>query len=99
MCFVPFGAGVPSTCDAKCAVFFVSFYNSCEAYMALQSSAAVVAGLAHLATTCEEQLPIEGLLHVAAECTHGTFTNGTLHSQTNNPPPPSFSAFSACARQ
>eukprot|EP01048_Picozoa_sp_COSAG05_P005924 COSAG05_NODE_365_length_10774_cov_121.347822_9_plen_572_part_00 len=63
-------AGVPNTCDAKCAVFFVGFYNRCDDYINLQSSPTHITALQKLATTCETSLPTRELLMVAASCSN-----------------------------
>ena len=68
--------GVPSTCDAKCAVFFVDFFNRCESYINLQIDTTTAAGLSLLAATCTEELPVEPLIRVMAECTAGWVPRG-----------------------
>ena len=60
--------GVPTTCDAKCAVFFIDFYDRCEIYINPSYTAATIMALGQLADTCEDALPTEELLLVAAQC-------------------------------
>ena len=71
-------SGVPATCDAKCAVFFVPFYSSCRRAIGIDQAPDIMDGLDHLLSTCDEQLPVEGLLTVAAECTLQSFSNGFI---------------------
>ena len=59
---------MPTTCDAKCAVFYVDFYERCTDYINLQSTPAVQTSLANLASTCGAALPTEPLLLAAAGC-------------------------------
>ena len=61
-------AGVPTTCDAKCAVFFVDFYDRCQDYINLNNNPTAITALGQLATTCEGNLPTEELLLAAAQC-------------------------------
>ena len=60
--------GVPTTCDAKCAVFFVDFYDRCALYINPSYSPVMVAALEQLAQTCAQALPTEPLLLAAARC-------------------------------
>ena len=62
--------GVPTTCDAKCAIFFVTLYDQCRDYLALQLDPATASAMDSLASTCADELPTEDLLLAAAECTH-----------------------------
>ena len=64
--------GVPTTCDAKCAVFYVDFYDRCRDYINLQNTPTAQTSLAQLHTTCGQALPVEPLLLAAARCSGWT---------------------------
>eukprot|EP01043_Picozoa_sp_COSAG02_P045205 COSAG02_NODE_4112_length_5763_cov_3.743997_2_plen_659_part_00 len=64
--------GVPTTCDAKCAVFFLDFYERCEVYISPSYSPSENIALGQLADTCAHALPAEPLLMTAAKCTGWT---------------------------
>ena len=58
----------PTSCDAKCAVFYAPFYASCHDFISPAVSLATFTALTHLHTTCATGLPVEELLLVAAQC-------------------------------
>eukprot|EP01047_Picozoa_sp_COSAG01_P058307 COSAG01_NODE_6855_length_3468_cov_11.336302_4_plen_495_part_00 len=64
--------GVPTTCDAKCAVFYVDFYDRCRDYINVQNTPTTQTSLAQLHTTCGQALPVEPLLLAAARCSGWT---------------------------
>ena len=64
--------GVPTTCDAKCAVFFLNFYARCEVYINPSFSPSEIIALGQLSDTCAQALPTEPLLMTAAKCTGWT---------------------------
>ena len=98
------GDGVPTTCDAKCALAFNDFFDRCSQILASQVPAATMAGFRRLHTTCTTGLPVEPLLVAGSACvsanegTYGcTYPSATnfnpqaLHddsSCTFRPPPP-----------
>eukprot|EP01047_Picozoa_sp_COSAG01_P014548 COSAG01_NODE_711_length_14105_cov_5.661145_2_plen_388_part_00 len=82
--------GVPTTCDAKCAVFYVDFYDRCRDYINLQNTPIAQTSLAQLHTTCGQALPVEPLLLAAARCSGWTPGSAT-------PAPPPLAAVPHCA--
>ena len=60
--------GVPTSCDAKCAVTFVEWYDRCQKVMLTRFSTKLLAGFASLYTTCTKKLPIEALIEAVAKC-------------------------------
>lgn len=60
--------GVPTTCDAKCAITYVPFWEQCSPVLATQVDASSLASYQRLFTTCDSMLPVEPLLRLAAEC-------------------------------
>ena len=73
--------GVPSTCDAKCAIFFVDFFDRCQSYINVQVDTASARALSELAHTCEQQLPVEPLIRIAAECTAGWVPQSSTYQE------------------
>jgi hypothetical protein len=63
--------GVPQTCDAKCAITFVEFYNRCHKVLALRVAAKQYRESKQLHDTCSKRLPVEALLRAMATCRHG----------------------------
>ena len=61
-------AGVPTTCDAKCAVVFAPFFDSCSAILATQVDRESFGSYQRLHDTCATGLPTEALLQAAAAC-------------------------------
>ena len=61
-------AGVPTTCDAKCAVVFAPFFDSCSAILATQVDRESFGSYQRLHDTCATGLPAEALLQAAAAC-------------------------------
>ncbi len=61
-------AGVPTKCDAKCALEYVPFYDRCSAILATQVPAASMLSYQRLYTTCASGMEVEPLLRAAAEC-------------------------------
>jgi hypothetical protein len=59
--------GVPTTCDAKCAVFFVPLYQNCSTNIAALNPA-MAPQLQSLNLVCTNALPVDDLLMVAARC-------------------------------
>ena len=62
------GSGVPTTCDAKCALTYVPFFDRCANILATQVPATSMASYHRLYTTCSASLPVEPLLQAAAIC-------------------------------
>jgi hypothetical protein len=60
--------GVPTACDAKCAVVFDSFFERCSSILGLQIPADQMAQYTGLYTTCSQQLPIQPLLTALFAC-------------------------------
>ena len=63
--------GVPTSCDAKCAVTFVEFFNRCKKIMAARFSTKLMEGFTRLHDTCSKRLPTEALLEAVAKCRGG----------------------------
>ena len=61
-------AGIPTKCDAKCALTYVPFFDRCSAILATQVPAQSMASYQRLYTTCATGLEIEPLLRAAAAC-------------------------------
>jgi hypothetical protein len=61
-------AGMPTTCDAKCALTFTPFYDRCSAVLATQVDPATMSSYSNLYNTCSTGLPVEPLLRAAATC-------------------------------
>jgi hypothetical protein len=59
--------GVPTVCDAKCAVVFDGFFDRCSSILGLQMPDQMP-GFTSLHTTCSTQLPVEPLLRAVIEC-------------------------------
>ena len=59
--------GVPTACDAKCAIVFDEFFEDCSTILGLQMSDHM-AGFTSLHTTCSQQLPVEPLLRAVVDC-------------------------------
>ena len=59
--------GVPTVCDAKCAVVFDGFFDRCSSILGLQM-ADQMPGFTSLHTTCSTQLPVEPLLRAVIDC-------------------------------
>jgi hypothetical protein len=62
--------GVPHSCDAKCAITFVEFYNRCHRELSLQVGVRQVKEFKQLHDTCTKRLPAEALLRAVATCRH-----------------------------
>jgi len=62
------GGGVPTKCDAKCALTYVPFFDRCSSILATQVPASVMASYQRLYTTCSTGMEVEPLLIAAAEC-------------------------------
>eukprot|EP01047_Picozoa_sp_COSAG01_P036522 COSAG01_NODE_2855_length_6961_cov_3.612260_3_plen_500_part_00 len=60
--------GVPKTCDAKCAVTFVEFYNRCHRELGLRVAENQMLGFKQLYDTCSNRLPAAELLRAVATC-------------------------------
>eukprot|EP01052_Picozoa_sp_SAG31_P004296 SAG31_NODE_176_length_21334_cov_12.211067_25_plen_612_part_00 len=69
--------GLPTDCDAKCAVVFNSFYTRCQRFMGSQLGLSQMAGYDQLFSTCTRALPAEPLLRALVVC-------------SANPPDPCF---------
>ena len=75
--------GVPTSCDAKCAMIFNEFYARCSAVLSLQISSEMAVQFRDLNEACTTGLSSEPLLRAAAACAattlplsrRGTFTN------------------------
>jgi hypothetical protein len=83
------GPGIPTTCDAKCAVFFVPFYTNCSGIVSATFGPTTSAALSQLSTTCTQAIPAEDLLLIAAQC------SSLPSAPPPAPPPPT--AGSPCA--
>eukprot|EP01043_Picozoa_sp_COSAG02_P056814 COSAG02_NODE_6797_length_3355_cov_2.061732_1_plen_413_part_10 len=64
-------AGVPTTCDAKCAVVFPRFFESCRTTLQTQVDRNTFNSYERLHDTCTTGLPVEPLLRAAAVCSAG----------------------------
>jgi hypothetical protein len=64
--------GIPKTCDAKCAVAYVEFFNRCKTIMVGHYSAKEMIGFTQLHDTCATRLPTLALLEAVAKCQSGT---------------------------
>eukprot|EP01052_Picozoa_sp_SAG31_P022371 SAG31_NODE_1776_length_7300_cov_10.281905_7_plen_466_part_00 len=87
--------GVPTTCDAKCAVAFNSFYTRCQRFMAAQFSLDMMSNYDRLYATCTTSLPNEPLLRALVVCSsrapdpcwgmdcgeHGTCSGGSCRCE------------------
>ena len=62
------GSGVPTTCDAKCAMTFLPFYDQCSGILANMVDPTSMASFTRLYETCSTGMPVEPLLRAAAEC-------------------------------
>ena len=60
--------GVPTTCDAKCALAFNDFFDRCSVILSSQVPASSMAGFQRLHATCSSGLPIEQLLTAGSAC-------------------------------
>ena len=60
--------GVPTTCDAKCALVFNDFFTRCSSVLATQTDAVSMASYQRLFSACSTGLPVEPLLRAAAVC-------------------------------
>eukprot|EP01043_Picozoa_sp_COSAG02_P029541 COSAG02_NODE_1842_length_10700_cov_148.785869_5_plen_631_part_00 len=60
--------GVPTTCDAKCAVAFNGFFTRCNHFMTAQFSLDEMGHYDRLYSTCTESLPNEPLLRALVVC-------------------------------
>ena len=60
--------GVPTVCDAKCAIVFDSFYDRCSTILGLQIPPDQMQAYTQLYTTCSTRLPIEPLLEALVAC-------------------------------
>ena len=58
-------AGAATVCDAKCALVYIDFYESCSGLLAGLSAAAAYRGLY---ATCHDSLPLAPLLEAIAGC-------------------------------
>jgi hypothetical protein len=58
-------AGVPTTCDAKCAITYITYYSECAQQIAASFSPQQQAQFAELYNTCSS-LPVEPLLNIVA---------------------------------
>ena len=59
--------GVPTACDAKCAVVFDGFFDRCSSILGLQM-ADQMPDFTSLHATCSTQLPVEPLLRAVIAC-------------------------------
>jgi hypothetical protein len=67
-------SGVPTTCDAKCAITYLSYYSDCSSQIAASFTASQQIAFHELHDTCAS-LPIEPLLNImttARHCPAGT---------------------------
>eukprot|EP01045_Picozoa_sp_COSAG04_P022352 COSAG04_NODE_2513_length_3987_cov_11.345165_3_plen_420_part_00 len=71
--------GVPTVCDAKCAIAFNDFFDRCQNILMLQM-AEQMPGFMDLHSTCATRLPVEPLLRKLINCkaqqsgTHGSMS-------------------------
>ena len=62
------GSGVPTKCDAKCALAYIPFFDRCSAILATQVQTQAMSSYQRLYTTCATGLEVEPLLRAAAAC-------------------------------
>eukprot|EP01052_Picozoa_sp_SAG31_P033851 SAG31_NODE_3880_length_3789_cov_8.522764_1_plen_662_part_00 len=62
--------GVPTTCDAKCAIVYDRFFNNCSDVMATQFSGPEMQAFVRLYDTCST-LPLRDILGAVAKCYYG----------------------------
>ena len=62
--------GVPTQCDAKCAVKFNNFYSRCQRFMSAQFSLDIMDKYDRLYATCTAALPAEPLLRALVVCSN-----------------------------
>ena len=81
------GLGVPTVCDAKCAIVYTPFYSDCEATLrsSFGGQPATLAAFSSLATTCNA-LPVDQLLEAVPNA---------ICSATQSPDPPAEGGFGA----
>lgn len=60
--------GVPSKCDAKCALTYVPFFDRCSPILATQVATSDMRSYQRLYDTCSTGLEVEPLLRAAAAC-------------------------------
>ena len=62
-------AGIPTTCDARCAMTYLSYHTDCAQQISASFVPEQQAAFARLANTCSS-LPLEPLLHLmsTAQC-------------------------------
>jgi hypothetical protein len=60
--------GVPKSCDAKCAITFVEFYNRCHRVLALRVAKKQLREFKQLHDTCSHRLPAWALLRAVKTC-------------------------------
>ena len=60
--------GVPTVCDAKCAIPFNDFFERCQNILELQIAAEQMAQYTQLYRTCSQDLPVEPLLRAVIAC-------------------------------
>eukprot|EP01050_Picozoa_sp_SAG11_P005266 SAG11_NODE_363_length_10162_cov_28.285004_12_plen_458_part_00 len=63
--------GIPTQCDAKCAIVYDDFYDNCANLLALDMASTDVVKYNQLHTTCSTELPIDGLVAALARCRAG----------------------------
>jgi hypothetical protein len=61
-------SGVPTECDAKCAIVYNYFYSQCSRLLVAQIGLTAAGPYDQLFSTCTESLPKEPLLRVLALC-------------------------------
>eukprot|EP01043_Picozoa_sp_COSAG02_P013322 COSAG02_NODE_530_length_20697_cov_20.103457_21_plen_642_part_00 len=64
--------GVPTTCDAKCAMVFPRFFETCGTVLHTQVDETSFSSYERLHDTCTTGLPVEPLLRAAAMCSAGS---------------------------
>lgn len=92
------GNGVPSTCDAKCAIEYLQYYTECATQIAASFPAQQQYDFANLRQTCLS-LPLQPLLHVAAtaRCDHGTPPPPQISVHDGPHPPPPYQHTGPCS--
>eukprot|EP01052_Picozoa_sp_SAG31_P037529 SAG31_NODE_4860_length_2902_cov_1.736354_1_plen_855_part_00 len=60
--------GVPTECDAKCAVVYTDFYSECQHQLEASLGHERFGAYERLFSTCNDDLPTEPLLHAVALC-------------------------------
>jgi hypothetical protein len=80
--------GIPNTCDAKCAVAYVQFFNRCHNIMTDRYSTKQMEAFTQLHDTCATKLSTVALLEAVAKC-HGDSSEWNSGASSSAAPCPS----------